>query len=446
MKQKLLLPRFNKLVQWLNNPVLALQGYQASQQVLSLAFSILLAKVLRDTAQIGFFEMLIFLAFLLTYFWVTGVSQSFMRSTDAKDPERYGKWLFTYLFMMALITILFGSLYLGRATFLPVLVGQVQVPYLAEYMVYLIFSIPTIALPLLWVLEHKAWYIWIFAVGSWALKFGAVAIPLLLGWGLEAGIRWLIVVGAVMQLPLLFTAWQRRSHLKKWWWFKLIGQGSLPLILYTLIGALAMAIDSVLIGRFYGDERIFAIFRYGSKELPFVGALVGALIQSVLPLYYRQEDLGNQALRKGSLKLIHVLFPLCILLVWINPWLFPRLFTESFRESAFLFNIYLITLIPRLWLIHTLFIARHQHRAMVMISASELLINVLVSILAMQWMGMFGVAVGTVVAYMYEKVVMSVVMRKQGVPMRSIIPVGLFGGYSVLLITSVVAVWMLWHG
>ena len=54
MKQKLLLPRFNKLVQWLNNPVLALQGYQASQQVLSLAFSILLAKVLRDTAQIGF--------------------------------------------------------------------------------------------------------------------------------------------------------------------------------------------------------------------------------------------------------------------------------------------------------------------------------------------------------------------------------------------------------
>jgi len=140
------------------------------------------------------------------------------------------------------------------------------------------------------------------------------------------------------------------------------------------------------------------------------------------------------------------LFPLCIVLVWINPWLFPQLFSSAFAESAFLFNIYLLTLVPRLWLVHTVFIARHQHRAMVLISASELVINVVVSILAMQWMGMFGVAVGTVVAYLYEKVMMSIVIGRQGVALNSIVPTRLFTGYSLLLITSVVAVWMLWHG
>jgi len=439
------LRRIDKWYHWLNNPVLALQGYQASQQILSLAFSILLAKVLQDTAQIGFFEMLVFLAFLLTYFWMTGVSQSFMRSTDAEDPDRYGKWL-TYLFMMALNVLVFGLLYLGRGRFLPFLLGQTHVPYLAEYSLYLLLTIPTLALPLLWVLERKAWHIWWFAAGSWLLKFLAMAIPLLLGWGLQSGIRWLIGAGFLMQLSLLTVLWKRRFAIKKWRWFRLIGQGSLPLILYALIGALAMAIDSVLIGRYYADERIFAIFRYGSKELPFVGALVGALIQSVLPLYYRDEQSGNHALREGSLKLIHVLFPLCIVLVWINPWLFPQLFSSAFAESAFLFNIYLLTLVPRLWLVHTVFIARHQHRAMVLISASELVINVVVSILAMQWMGMFGVAVGTVVAYLYEKVMMSIVIGRQGVALNSIVPTRLFTGYSLLLITSVVAVWMLWHG
>ncbi|MCB0658586.1 MAG: hypothetical protein KDC57_20720 [Saprospiraceae bacterium] len=446
MNQLRSLQLVDQLRKGFGNPVMALQGYQASQQVLSLALSILLARVLRDTSQIGFYEMLVFLAFLLTYFWLTGISQSFMRSTSASDVDRYGKWFFTYALMVGVNILVFALLLVSKHWTLPVLLGQEQVPYLGSYTIYLLLTIPTYALPLIWVLEGKARSIWWFALVGWLAKFLAMALPLLLGYGLLAAIRCLIAVGVLLHLIVVVNIIQRRRFIHQWRWFRMIGRGSLPLIIYAMIGAMALAVDSILIGRTYSDERIFALFRYGSKELPFVGALVGALIHSVLPLFYEENKLGAAALLGGSKKLIHILFPLSIFLVWINPWLFPHLFTPAFRDSAFLFNIYLLTLTPRLWLVHALLISRHQHRAMIGISVCELMINVIVSLIAMQWMGMYGVAVGTVVAFLFEKFVMSWMMQRQGIPIHTYVPLRAFSLYSLALYGSVIFVWWNWYG
>ena len=161
------------------------------------------------------------------------------------------------------------------------------------------------------------------------------------------------------------------------------------------------------------------------KRTSFLGALVGALIQSVLPLYYRQEDLGNQALRKGrfgnwSMCCFHFVY------FWYGsiPGFSPA-FTESFGESAFYLTFTSITLIPSVvdpYVVHCTATAPCDGNDFCLrIVGSMWLVSI-----PHKWMGCFS-RLGMVVAYMYEKVVMSVVMRKQGVPMRSIIPVGLFG-------------------
>ena len=53
---------------------------------------------------------------------------------------------------------------------------------------------------------------------------------------------------------------------------------------------------------------------------------------------------------------MHLLYPLSIVLLWVSEFLFVQVFDPAFRESAAIFNVYLLILTNRLIFPHTVII------------------------------------------------------------------------------------------
>ena len=217
--------------------------------------------------------------------------------------------------------------------------------------------------------------------------------------------RWRSLVGALKFGWLLFFVWRhgrwglRLDLVRNWLWL------SLPLVLYTLTAGFNQAFDNWLVNFFYsGDEERFAIFRYGARELPLVMALASAFGTAMLPEIAADLNDGLAQIRRKSRKLFHLLFPVSIALVLTSRWWFPIVFSEAFRESILIFNIFLLIIISRLVFSRTVLVGLNANRVILIISLVELAANVGFSFYLIPLWGLAGVATGTVLAHFLEKV------------------------------------------
>ena len=99
------------------------------------------------------------------------------------------------------------------------------------------------------------------------------------------------------------------------------------------------------------------------------------------------------------------------------------------------FNIYLLLLIPRLIFPQSVLIAGGQTRVQLYISIAEFVVNITSSLLLMQVMGLAGIAFGTVIAFVLEKLCMVFYLQHQGIQPGSYIPLNWLMLYSFLLLS-----------
>lgn len=386
-------------------PTRALQLYQLLRLGSVIGASILLAKSGLSLADIGAYEALLYIGSTAAFFWANGLLQGIPPVyARLAEPEQKAFIFNKFLVFGGISLFVFLGLWLGRQWAVPALTGLPEVPYFGWFCGYLFFNLATLPVEYLYLLREKPW-----ALAGWGgVSFGmymlVLFLPVYLGYGLQGGLMGLAALGAlrfawaVWLVARLGTPALRPDLIRYYLRF------SMPLVLNLLVGNLVLLFDNWLVGWYFRDETVFAVFRYGSREFPLATALATALGTAMVARIATQQESGLHELKTKTRRLFHLLFPLTVLLLFVSKPLFPIVFNPAFAASAPLFNIYLLLTASRVLLPNAIILAKGQPRVILLVGLLELTLKVILGFWFIHWWGLPGVAWSAVAAFFVEKI------------------------------------------
>lgn len=386
------------------NSTRALQLFQVMRLGAVVLTSILLAKSGLGTAEIGTYEMLLYIGTTLTFFWVNGLLMGMPPVYSGLNTDDRKAFIFnSFLVFTGIAAGLFLLLRLGEQWLTPLLTGQAEVPHFRLFCLYLLFNLPSFPAEYFYLLKERPRHIIGWGAVTFGLHVAALFLPVKLGFGLEGGFTALFVLSGLKFLwtaGLVFKTGKiqfRPDLIRHYLHF------SAPLTLNVLVGNFVILFDVWLVGWYFQDEVTFAIFRYGSREFPLATALATALGTAMIPLLTTDLKAGLAALKSQTRRLMHLLFPLTIVLLFLTGPLFPVVFNPDFASSAPLFNIYLLITASRILLPNAIVLAKGVPNIIFRVGMIELAVKIALGFLFIQWWGLAGVAWSAVIAFWVEK-------------------------------------------
>lgn len=393
------------------------------------------------TENIGYYETLLFIAGALSFFWLRGVLQSFLSVVKEKKADKNEAYLNTFIILVIFSALSVFVLYLFKQSLANFLNHHQPVPFFKWLILYILFSSPANFIEYIYLGLNQPKKIIQYGIVSQGSQLCCLIIPAVLNYPIEISIIGLIVVNVGRFLRAIhlictktyckFSPEFIQKHLTL----------SYPLIFSALLSGSSQYIDGIIVNHYF-DSTMFAIFRYGARELPLAFILANAFSNAMIPEFssHTQPEVLSK-LKRNTTRLSHFLFPLSILLLLTSNWLFPLIFTASFTLSAKVFNVYLLLVITRLLFPQTILIGLKRNKDFLWISAVEIVINVVFSLLFLQWFGIVGVAYATVVAYFAEKIILIVLVKKWfNIAINQYLSVQLYIFYSTFTIISYVIV------
>lgn len=421
--------------------VKALQAFQVLRQGATILVAILLAKSTLDITGIGQYELLFYIGYTFTTFWITGFIQVFLSSySHYGEQEKKTFFWNAYLILMGIGTLIMLFMLGGEKPIVYFLSSRSTLPYYSYFIVFIWLQIPTFLVENFYLLLNKPKPILSYGLVTFILHLSGVMLPVYWGYGLFGAIIGLVFSAVIRHLWLIVVLYQYaeyrldKSMISKW------AILALPLVLYALLGSFHGTFDNWLVSYFYkGDQQAFAIFRYGARELPLALALTSAFGMALLPDVSENLKEGLLKIKVKSRKLFHLLFPVSIVLMLSSHWWFPILFNSAFEASAIVFNVFLLITISRLIFSRTILMGLNDNTKILYISIVELLVNIMVSLVLVYFWGLAGVAMGTVIAYTFEKVALCWYLNhKYSIKVSDYTDLPWFWGYSALLLGSFV--------
>jgi hypothetical protein len=422
-----------------------LQSFQLMRFVIFLIVSVVFTKSHLTRAEIGSWEMFLFIAGLMSFFWVTGVIQSllplyhnnktfrrFGEQPTVKSPEIFNAFLLLCFFSLLFFTV--GQAVKGSFS---VFHFKGNVPYLNLLLLYLLLSNPVCLIEYIYLLNNRSYRIFQYGIYTFTAQLILIIAPILLGKDIIWSIYGLLFITAVRWVWLIILL--RRYTVMKisWEFMKEHLYLGLPLIITSLISGSGQYTDGIIISAYYRDPAWFAWFRYGAKEFPLVLMLANGLSNAMLPEFSTRVRM-REALEKIKLKskrLMHLLFPATMFIMLFTRWFYPRLFNPDFQKSADVFLVYSLLIIPRLVFPQTIIVGRKKTRVTLVAAIIEISINIPLSLLMLKWgYNIVGVALATFVVYVIEKIfLISYLWIKMKIKPSEYIPLKVYGIYSVLL-------------
>ncbi|MFP4367043.1 MAG: polysaccharide biosynthesis C-terminal domain-containing protein [Bacteroidales bacterium] len=409
-----------------------------------LLISVIFTKSPISVADIGYFELSLFIASAVSFFWVNGLIQSLLPlyhsnrtfkvlavNKKSKSPELFNAFLLLTAF--SILAFVFCLLF-QRAFYL--FEGVKEISFMNLIFIYILVSNPGHLIEYIYLLKNKPADIIIYGFLTFGIQLVIVTVPVVLGYSMEYAVWGLI---AISVLRLLWLAVLLRRHAR----FRLsvpfirehISLG-LPLILSSLLSGSAQYVDGIIISSTY-DAASFALFRFGAKEFPLAILMANGLSNAMLPEFSTKDKIQNAFLtiKEKSKRLMHLLFPLSILLLFFSKVIYINLFSEEFSRSADVFMVYLLLIISRLVFPQTILIGLKKTRIVLAASLIEIVLNVSLSLYLVRFYGIVGVAVATSVIFLVEKIVLIGYNYFQlRIKPQQYIPLGVYFFYSAILI------------
>lgn len=413
-----------------------MQLYQVMRLGSAVLTGILLAKSGLPTAQIGSWEMLLYIGTTLTFFWVNGLLQGIAPVYSKLEPERRKSFIFNhFLLFCGIAALLFLLLFFGEGWIAPALTGMPTVPHFKLFALYLLLNLPAFPVEYFYLLQERPRSIVVWGFASFGLHLLALFLPILTGYGLEGGIKALVVLNG---FRFLWAAGLALRFGSIGFDPKIIASYLIfcaPLMLSNVASNLMLFVDNWLVGWHFGDPAVFAVYRYGAREFPLATALVSALSIAAVPLLSSSPAQGLAELKAKSRRLMHWLFPLTVLLLFISKPLFPIVFNPDFAASAELFNIYLLTLASRVLLPASIVLAKGDSRSIFWVSILELSIKFALGLVFIQQWGLPGLAFSVVLSFWVEKLALIWILEKRyGVKTEDWLDYGWYLGYTAALL------------
>jgi O-antigen/teichoic acid export membrane protein len=396
-------------------------------------------------ADIGQWEMFMFIAGLITFFWVTGIIQSLLPlyhrnktyrkigdNGTTKSPEIFNAFLLLCFFSL-LFFVLGHSLKNNFSVFH--LSGNVA--YINLLLLYILLSSPVCLIEYIYLLNNRSYRIFQYGAYTYSVQLILIITPILLGkdiiWSIYGlliitGVRWVwLIVLLRRYTEMKISVEFMKEHLYL----------GVPLILTSLISGSAQYTDGVIISAVYKDPAIFAWFRYGAKEFPLVLMLANGLSNAMLPEFSTRGKMKESLakIRVKSKRLMHILFPSAMIMMLFTRWVYPRMFNPEFDRSSGIFLVYSLLIIPRLVFPQTVIVGRKKTHITLFAAILELILNIPLSLLMIKWgYGLVGVALSTFIVYTISKIFLAgYLWIKMKIKPSDYIPVRLFALYSVLI-------------
>lgn len=413
-------------------PVRALQFFQVLRFGTFFLTGILFTKLGLSTDDIGIYEALLFLGSVLSFFWLSGLTQSLLANYQPKEKS---KEFFNSFLVLAAISVVVFIAFRLLITPYSFMANNPEVLYFyGVFSFYLLFIGPSFLAEYMLLLKEKSKGLVLYGTVAFGVQLASVAGPIAFGFGLEEVMIGLVassIVRFVITLGLLAKYAEFKLemiYIKQF----LITAG--PLMAATLLSGSAEYLDGFIVSKYF-DEGTFAVYRYGAKEFPLVLLLANAFSNGMVPKVAQQGvNKAVQTIKKESLKLMHLFFPTSIGFMFVSQWAYPKLFNSDFAESAVVFNVYLLLVVSRLVFPQTLLIGLKKTKTIMLVAGLELAVNFGLSILFVQQFGLVGIAFATVVASVLDKLVLMVMLKSwHGVSPTSYWPWQWHLGYSVMI-------------
>ena len=421
-----------------------LSGLQIFQLLRYAAFVLVgvgFARLELSHTEIGQYETFIMLGGMVSFFWVSGIINSMLAIYPNKTDEQQKAILLSTFVSLGLFSILAaGFLYLFSQNLLSFLHKQGGDELITLVMLYLLLSGPSFIAEYILFLNDRKSTILIYGIVSAVLSVLLALIPVVLHYPIEYAMQGLILVAS---FKLLFTVYllQKYATLKPDARLLLGTMAenlklSAPLIASIFVSGSAEYIDGVIV-KLKFDDMFFAVYRYGAKELPVLLIIANTFSSAMVPTIATNLDNGLKELREKSGRMMHIFFPLTIILMPLSPYLFKYVFNSSFIFSAMIFNIYLLLAIPRLLFPQTVLTGMQKTRFLLLSSILEIIINVSLSVYLAGKIGLTGIAFGTFIAYTFDKVFLILVNRFYfGIGVSKYVPLIPYFVYVILTFVS----------
>jgi len=423
-----------------------LQLFQLMRFTVFLIISIVFTKSHLSRAEIGSWEMFLFISGLISFFWVTGIIQSLLPlyhrnktyhkigdNGEGKSPEIFNAFL-----LLCFFSLMFFALGHSIKNSFSVFNFSGNVPYLNLLLLYLLLSNPVCLIEYIYLLNNRSYRIFQYGVYTFSLQLILVITPIIFGkdiiwsiYGLLAvtGIRWiwlLILLRRYTDMHISVKFMKEHLYL------------GLPLILTSLISGSAQYTDGVIISAVYRDPGMFAWFRYGAKEFPLVLMLANGLSNAMLPEFSTRTRMKESLakIKFKSRRLMHLCFPAAMIIMLFARWIYPRMFTPEFQKSADVFLIYSLLVIPRLIFPQTVIVGRKKTHITLFAAILELVLNIPLSLMMIKWgYNIVGVALATFIVYSVGKIFLAgYLWIKMKIKPTEYIPLKVYMLYSLLLV------------
>ncbi len=422
-----------------------LQLFQLMKPVVFLIISIVFTKSHLTRSDIGQWEMFMFIGGLVTFFWVTGIIQSLLPlyhrnktyhkmgdNGTNKSPEIFNAFLLLCFFSI-LVFIMGHSLKNHFSVFR----FSGNVPFINLLLLYILLSSPVCLIEYIYLLNNRSYRIFQYGLITFSAQMLLIITPILLGKDLIWCI-WGLLVVTLMRWIWLLILLRRYTQMKVSFEFmkEHLWLGT-PLILTSLISGSAQYTDGVIVSAVYRDPAMFAWFRYGAKEFPLVLMLANGLSNAMLPEFSTRERMRESLakIRVKSKRLMHVLFPVVMIVMLGAQWIYPRMFNPGFSKSADIFLIYSLLIVPRLVFPQTVIVGRKKTHISLISALLELAFNIPLSLLMIKWgYGLVGVALSTFIVYAIGKMfLIGYLWIKMKIKPSDYIPVRVYLLYCFLL-------------
>ena len=412
------------------------QLYQVFRFGMIFTGGVILAKSSLNIGDLGVFETFLFLSTAVSFFWVSGLMNVLLSRYPAMNAEERGKELYgiaVNLYLFNLLLIICGW---AAGPYIQALLPYEILPYYRLLLIYIFLNNPTYLIEHLLLLNNRPIRLASYGIIQFIAHLTAIVTALYMQSGLE-GIFTNLILIALLKNFLLISLLKGQAQP-----FRGLGRpieqliNAAPLMGGLLLAGSAEYIDGYLVSSHFGNDA-FAIFRYGAREFPLSLLLANSLSAAFVPrLAASGSDVQSlEKLKSESKGLMHLLFPSAILFILISHWLYPVLFRSQFSQSAGVFNIYLLLVASRMLFPQAIVYGHNKSRVVFIIALAELAINISVSVFLLGFFGIYGVAYGTLIAFMAEKILLILYCKyKLGIPPSHFIPIRIWGAYTLGLL------------
>ncbi len=410
-----------------------------------LIISIVLTKSHLTRADIGKWEMFLFIAGLISFFWVTGIIQSLLPlyhrnktyrklgdNGTGKSPEIFNAFL-----LLCFFSLLFFILGHSIKSSFSVFHFSGNVPYLNLLLLYMLLSSPVCLIEYIYLLNNRAHRILQYGLYTFTAQLILVIAPVLLGKDIIWSVYGLLIISGVRWIWLLILLRRYTEMTVSWKFMKEHLYLGTPLILTSLISGSAQYTDGVIVSAVYQDPAMFAWFRYGAKEFPLALLLANGLSSAMLPEFSTRSRMIESLakIKVKSKRLMHLLFPTTMMIMLFARWFYPRIFNPDFQKSADVFLVYTLLVIPRLVFPQTIIVGRKKTHITLIAAILELALNIPLSLLMIKLgYNIVGVALATFAVYTISKIyLIGYVWVKMKIKPTEYIPLRVYFIYSALM-------------